>query len=170
MSVWTEKDVKKLEQMLLDGCSAQIIATELGRSRSAVCAKMMRIREAKGQTATRPVPHISAKSSNPRSRPTVRKSDKVAVVPVARDVTVELPKSQAASLRIPLLKTKDRHCRWIDAEPGSDGLPTCCGHKVPATPGLMFCSYHRNRARGEGTVSERRALSGFDRKTRKDAA
>ncbi len=175
MNGWTEKEVKDLERMRDEGKTAGQIALKLSRSRSAICAKLMRLREARGETAqvrksrVKAAPTVSATRSNPRSRATVRRSDKVAKPAPVADLPVEKP-SPVKSRKIPFLKTQQFQCRWIDQDPGEDGLPTCCGHKVPATPGLMFCSYHRDRSKGDGTRSERKAISGLKHVLRKEAA
>ena len=148
---WTDDQISSLKELYNKGFSAAFIAAQLGRSRSAVCGKINRIREERGEGSfDRP------KSTEKASR----RSASVVIDPA------EVP----VSYRIPFLETESRHCRWIDDERGPDGFPTCCGHVIPDTPGPKFCAYHREKARGDGTPSERRALEKLTPKPRREAA
>ena len=165
---WSEKEVTRLQQLRSEGHSTSEIAQTMGRSRGAICAKLSRVRQKGDKEVTASKVKISATVPGDRRSPTVRKSEKrLPPTPVEQ---VERRSSPVRSRKVPLLDIGPFECRWIDPKPGQDGLATCCGHKVPSTPGLMFCDYHRQLSKGEGTESERRALSNLRRHLRKEAA
>jgi GcrA cell cycle regulator len=157
---WPEADCDLLRILALKGGSAGQIALELydetgaRRSRSSVIAKIHRMkivwkstREFGGSANSTPklarIRRARAVSEKPWKTPPVKPPRPVTIKTCAGIV----PKG------IRCVDLEDGHCRW----PYGEGIITFCGHeRVKDEP---YCLPHLHLSRGEGTRSEREAVS-----------
>lgn len=153
---WTDESVATAKKLWAEGCSASVIAQQLGGvSRNAVMGKIHRLK-----LATRP--QVETKVAVERSKPFIRtarlpkaKVDPVKVAAVKKLVerTAALPAPKP--LNFTLLELNHGDCRWPVSGEGAGML--FCGHNVEV--GKSYCECHARMSVGRGTISERRADS-----------
>lgn len=155
-SQWTDQDVATLKRLFHDGFSAAGIGKAVNRTRNAVIGKLYRLKlsyregftSSKDKKASKPI-----KTNSPR-RPLVIpvfKAEAAAKAPLPVKI------DPVQSLHIPFAETGKFQCLWIDDDTYGASA-TCCGNRIPGTPGRPYCEFHRHLSKGVGTLGERTAL------------
>lgn len=124
--MWPEESVAIIRKMWLDGCSAGVIAAEVGRSRSAVLGKLMRLgitRSSGNPIQTHRAPRVSA---NPRPR-----VKKVAARPVV-DIVAALGLEPLGAGPI----AEPGCCKFLAMD-----WDRCCGRPIERA-GARYCDPH----------------------------
>ncbi|MDA4845928.1 GcrA family cell cycle regulator [Hoeflea poritis] len=168
---WDENRISRAVELLdAEGRSVPEIADELeitiaevrrqitiGRSSHATRRVRQRLAETPSQ-----IPHIS---SFPKPEHTIKLNAMAGPKNKNEDAVLE---SKPATF-LELISNRERRCLWpLDNKVGADMM--CCGASVQepdadrlhgAGNGGSYCAYHRKKAAGTGTHSERAALDGF---------
>lgn len=170
---WTDERVDQLKALWSKGATASEIAAELGGvTRNAVCGKIDRlglsgksraekIRAARNFRAPRPqAPEVKSKSllkvgvgAQVQAINRIKKAASPELI--KEDFTprvVDVP-----SHRVTILEVRAMECRWPDEDRNEDGVHTFCGN--PTEDASSYCPAHAALAIGQGTASERAALS-----------
>lgn len=166
---WTEEAKLKASKLWIDGYSATEIAEHLGLvSRNAVIGIASRNRKLfpkKERTA----PRGRRPDSEYRIKPEKPILFKVRKVTTGIEIKARVPKLQpppveewspydASSLHKPLLNLQAKECRWPVGHDERGHL--FCGHEATGS----YCTHHKARSVGRGTISERNAISEARRK------
>lgn len=123
-SKWSPQALEMLTKRRSEGASADMIAAELGVSRSAVAAKIKRL--------NLPLAEGVRPNFNEHS---VRSRTKKSQSPIPRVVEEVLPKRES----IPLKLLMNWHCRSVEGQ-GTDGLAVFCG--APQQVNSSWCPEH----------------------------
>ncbi len=125
--MWTEERTDRMKAMWLGGCSAGVIARELGEgvSRSAVCGKAHRLGLMGRGKTTKTVPRKAMRN-------------RIQSLRVVDGLPPEPPKPAAPALMLPLPKLTTTTCRFPMEGRGADTL--FCGHVC--TDGGSYCAHH----------------------------
>jgi hypothetical protein len=150
---WTAEQVEMLKARRADGWSAKRIAEVIGLSRSAVCAKMARLRmkaEKKPADALRHRAKAPPPKPEPRPRPwRSRPMEPLPPVEMGADVgrpapdCVELSRRSGAPNAI--LHRRHIECAWPIGEVMSDEFRFCCA--MVAEIGRPYCRGHTEMAK-----------------------
>lgn len=123
---WTEQDIDALKALLAEGLTSSVIAERMGRTRSAICGKVGRLRQAGGvaRPAQRP-PAVRKASPTRLAKPAPRK-------PIAEPIA-------EGALGAPEEMIGRTGCNWIYGDPLLPGW-RMCGH-----PGYPWCAAHASK-------------------------
>lgn len=148
--MWTEATVDLLAQRWnVDGVSSSAIGRELGITRSAVCGKIKRLREAGYAFVARE--HYRARPAQPRNSE-LRTRERMAPKPKTKTPAPSRPPRAVRSTGAPLPEPRHvsiylinglRECTAISRESTRDHEAACCGHA--AVPGTAWCRPHLER-------------------------
>ena len=133
--MWTEERVEKLKALRSEGCSAGIIANELGGvSRSAVIGKLHRL----GLFGSHKVGkrHKGGPKPKPRVEGLVRPPRVIHAAPPPKEDEPKRPLVSFADL-------EPHHCRAIYGYPSGGGDWGYCG--CEKVPGSSYCAEHMQR-------------------------
>lgn len=129
------------------GNSAAVIADRLGLTKSAVNARMYRIRKARKDAACRPTKMMKAPGRPRKDAP--RAAQHVRPVLVHRRIPTPIPieppgppPSLDGTGQVPLLHRAPLQCSWIDGDPKVHPI-MCCGLPVAGSDAYSWCAAHR---------------------------
>ena len=138
---WTTEEIEALRQHWTEGKTAAVIATLLGKSRSAVMGKIFRLRLDAGP----------AKESSPPGRAAPDGTFQELFTPVRRRRSPLRLKRQPVAQPQPtphkaLLGLTNNSCRWPHGRPGTDRFFFCGEPEADLQRGIPYCARHMRRA------------------------
>jgi len=135
--MWTDRELETLRAMWLDGKSGGEIAKALGKTRSAVLGKLLRIGLMGRGRVGKPPCHL--KPNKPRKPRVVRAAASEAK---RQPRVVEPPAVLMPSLNLTIFDLTRIDCRAITS-PDRAAVTLYCGHTV--RPGSAYCPAHHAR-------------------------
>lgn len=156
--IWTDEEKNEAAKLWADGKSMTEIGTVYGRTKGSVSGMICRNRDLfpgrQAQTVKtvakiveKPKPVVEVVTEEPVAEPVEDISTWI-VSPEEYDASrIRFAKSIAEGLR-------SNDCRWPVVDEPLHRF--CC---ATAIPGSSYCPHHAKRARGHGTISERKAVA-----------
>lgn len=132
-SAWTEILVEEMRQLWAAGCSATVIANQLGNgiSRCAVIGKAHRL-------GLPPHKHAPSADGPPKQRRQYK--TRTVKVLITRQLPPEPePMRPPRMRRLPLLELEPHHCRWPVGSPQQKDFFFCAADVVE---GRVYCGWH----------------------------